>query len=182
MKKDTRWISYAGVGTLALIMVAGCTGGDQTGDGQTADSPEGAKIQNNVDTAQDAAGNAVGATGNAVANGAAKAGSTVVNAASNAGNAVANTAQKAGQATVSATNKAISGAKNLDDAATVTPMIKTAFGANAALKGSNINVSTTDKNVRLDGTVKTPAQKAMAGNIAKQKAPGYTIANNLKVG
>lgn len=160
MKKNSRWISVAGAGTLALLLVAGCTGADQDGDGNTADSPEGAAVQNAVDSTQNAAKNA----GNAVANTAVKAGETVVNGASQAGNAVANSA------------------KNLDDAATITPAVKTALGANAALKGSNINVSTTDQNVTLEGTVKSAAQKTLAVQIAKKNAPGYTVVDKLKMG
>ncbi|HEX8549990.1 MAG TPA: BON domain-containing protein [Abditibacteriaceae bacterium] len=92
-------------------------------------------------------------------------------AANSASNAISNAASNAAPAM-----------KNADDAVTITPTVKTALGANAALKGSKIDVSTTDKNVSLDGTVKTAAQKTIAGNIAKQKAPGYQIKNNLKVG
>jgi osmotically-inducible protein OsmY len=171
MQKETRWISFVGVGALALVFAAGCTGGDQTGDGQTADSPEAAKIQKNVDTAQNAAANAASAAGNTVANSAAKAGQTVVNGAA-----------KAGQATANAAHNTVAGAKNLDDAATVTPTVKTALGANAALAGSNINVSTTDKNVTLEGTVKNAAQKTLAVQIAKKNAPGYIVVDKLKMG
>lgn len=154
-----------GVGAVALI-AAGCTGKDTTGDGQTADSPAAAKLQKGVDTAQEGAKDVAGDAGDAVANGA---------------NAVANGVSKAGDATVNAANKVAGSMKNLDDAATMTPKIKTALAANAILKGSNINVNTTDQNVTLQGTVKSAAQKNMAGNIAKNAAPGYVIKNNLMV-
>ena len=176
--KEKMLTKFFGIGAVVLIAAAGCTGGDQTGDGQTADSPAGAKMQNGVDTMQEGAKDAAGGAVNAVENSA----ESVGNAASNAANAVGNAAVKAGDATVNAANKAMSGAKNLDDAALMTPKIKTALGANAMLKGSNINVDTTDKNVTLSGTVKSAAQKNMAGNVAKQAAPGYAIKNNLMVG
>lgn len=67
------------------------------------------------------------------------------------------------------------------DAAMITPMVKTALGANGALRGANINVDTTDTRVTLSGVVGSAAQKTLAGSIAKKKAPGYNVVNNLKV-
>lgn len=158
---------FLGVSALALIAAAGCTGGDQTGDGQTADSAPAAKMQKGVDSMQEGAKDAAGGAANAVGN---------------AAGAVGNAAGAAADATVNAANSAMGSVKNLDDAAIMTPKIKTALGANAMLKGSNINVDTTDKAVTLSGTVKSAAQKNMAGTVAKQAAPGYVIKNNLKVG
>lgn len=98
-----------------------------------------------------------------------------------AGDAAKNAAGAAENAASSAANSVANATKNLDDAATITPAIKTAFGANAALKGSNINVDTTDQAVTLSGTVKNAAQSKIAEAIAKSKAAGYKIVNNLKV-
>ncbi len=112
-----------------------------------------------------AASNNLGETANAAANGAAAVGNSVAGAG--AGKMVANGAANAGK---------------MMDAATLTPQIKTAFGGNKALNGSKIDVDTAGTTVTLSGTVTSAAQKTLAGSIAKQKATGYTITNNLKVG
>ena len=69
------------------------------------------------------------------------------------------------------------------DAAVMTPRIKTALGATAALRGSSIDVDTlgSTNSVALRGTVTTQAQKALAENVAKRNAPGYRIINQLRV-
>jgi len=159
MKKDTRWISYAGVGAMGLLIVAGCTGADQTGDGQTADAPEASKMQNTVDKMQE---------------GAKTGGQTVVNSAGKMGGAAMNSAEHAAE-------KMAPVMKNMDDAMMITPKVKSALLANAALKATNINVTTTDKSVALDGTVKSDAQKTLAGKITAANATGYALKNNLKV-
>lgn len=74
----------------------------------------------------------------------------------------------------------------VDNSATpmiVTPNIKTALGANAALRGSQIDVDTTldDKTVVLRGTTTNKAQKELAGAIARKSAPGFRIINQLFV-
>ena len=68
-------------------------------------------------------------------------------------------------------------------AAIVTPKIKTALGATAALKGSEINVDTTsdNKTVVLRGFTTSQAQKTLAEAIAKKNAPDYRIVNQLVV-
>ena len=68
-------------------------------------------------------------------------------------------------------------------AAVLTPKIKTALGANAALSGSQINVDTMlDGNVvALRGTTTSNAQKTLAEAIAKKNAPGFRIDNQLVV-
>ena len=93
----------------------------------------------------------------------------VVNGAADAGKMVANGAANVGKAA---------------SEATLTPQIKTALGGNKALNGSMIDVdtNTTTKVVTLKGTVKSPAQKTMAEMIAKQKATGYKVVNQLKAG
>ena len=67
--------------------------------------------------------------------------------------------------------------------ATMTPKIKTALGANAALRGSNINVDTSEEYnaVVLRGTVTSAAQKTLAESVAKKNSGGYRVANRLVI-
>ena len=69
------------------------------------------------------------------------------------------------------------------NAAVITPKVKTALGANRALRGSQINVDTTsdNKTVVLRGTTTTKSQKELAGAIARKNAPGFRIVNQLVV-
>lgn len=66
---------------------------------------------------------------------------------------------------------------------TITPRTKSALGANSALKGSMINVDAAPQNplLTLSGTVKSEAQKQLAGAIARKNAPGFTVSNRLRV-
>lgn len=99
-----------------------------------------------------------------------------------AGRAVDGAADTAGNAMSGAGNAIASGAKNADDALIQTPKVKAAILDNKAMKGATgLNVTSSDKNVTLTGTVKTTAQKSLAGAIAKKNSPGYTVVNNLKV-
>jgi osmotically-inducible protein OsmY len=174
MQNLRKWGAWLGAGAV-LCTLAGCADKDNSGQAETpaaANEVPAAVADNFGDTANavtgavGSAGNAVsgavGATGNAVAG----AGNAVAGAASNAATGAANVADGAGSAAV------------------LTPKIKTAIGAAAALKGTTINVDTlADKNqIALRGSVKTAAQKSLAESIAKKNAPGYTIANQLKVG
>lgn len=68
-----------------------------------------------------------------------------------------------------------------DDAATITPRVKTALVNNAALRGTILNVDTTDSTVTISGSVQTSAQKALAAAIARKNAAGYKIINRLRV-
>ncbi len=72
---------------------------------------------------------------------------------------------------------------NSANAAVVTPRIKTALAANAALRGSQINVDTTldNKTVVLRGTTKTKAQRDLAIAIARKSAPGFRIVDQLNL-
>jgi osmotically-inducible protein OsmY len=99
----------------------------------------------------------------------------------NAGDAATSAANKAGQAASNAADSFGNAAKNLDDAAVMTPKIKTAFGNSPVLKGSNIDVSTTDKNVTLSGTVKTRLKASSLKQRPRRMHPGYKVVNNLKV-
>ncbi len=99
------------------------------------------------------------------------AGDKVAGAADNMAAGASNMASAAGKAV-----------KGLDDAAVFTPKIKTALGANPALAGSKINVSTNNTSVMLDGMVKSAQQKMVAEQIVKKNAPGYKIVDHLKMG
>lgn len=70
------------------------------------------------------------------------------------------------------------------DAAKVTGSIKAALVADQAIDSSKIDIDTSDltRTVTLKGTVPSAAQKAQVESIAKAKASGYTVKNNLVVG
>lgn len=123
--------------------------------------------------AENAVANNMEQTGNAAVKGV----DAVGNGVAGAGEAVVNGAKDLGQA---ASNVAVTTEKALDGA-TLTPQIKTAFGGNKALNGSTIDVDTdtTAKTVTLKGTVTSAAQKKLAETIAKQKATGFKVVNNL---
>jgi osmotically-inducible protein OsmY len=89
-------------------------------------------------------------------------------AADRAGDAVEDTAQDAASMT---------------DAAQQTAQIKTAFIADDQIDALDIDVDTSaeTKTVTLKGHVPTEAQKDAAERIAREKAPGYTIDNQLEV-
>lgn len=143
----------AGLGVIAMIAAAGCGNGNANNDAAV-------DTAGTVDSAVNAAGRAVDG------------------AADTAGNVVAN----ADDAAAGAANSVAGAAKNADDALIQTPKVKTAILNNAGMKGAqNLNVTSSDKNVTLTGTVKTQAQKTLAGAIAKKNSPGYNVVNNLKV-
>jgi osmotically-inducible protein OsmY len=68
-------------------------------------------------------------------------------------------------------------------AATNTVDVKSALIADGRVDASNINVDTSSstKTVVLKGSVPTTQQKATAEAIARDKAEGYTISNQLTV-
>ncbi len=161
--------AFLGAGAVIFSLV-GCA--DKNGNGQaespmSANNAEGAVKDNLGDTANAASG-AVDGAANAVSN----AGSAMSNAASGAAGAVSNAASGAGQALV-----------NAGEAATMTPMVKGAIDVNPGLKGVKINVDTlgAKDSIALRGNVKSAAQKKLAESIAKSKAPGYKIINQLTV-
>ena len=167
IRKYTAWL---GAGAIMITLATGCT----SQNGETA------------------AGNVAEATANSTENMASAAGDTTENMASAAGNkmddagsAMSNGAMSAGNAVtngVEATSGAIAGA---GDAAIYTPKIKTALGAEAALKGSKIDVDTlgAKRTIALRGTVTSAAQKTMAEAVAKKNAPAdFKVDNQLKMG
>lgn len=165
MNKLRKYTAWLGAGAIMLTIAAGCA--DQNNNG-----------------VPDAAGNVAVATGNTMSNMADAGGDTASNMADAAGNTAAvdatgNMADATSNA-VAGTGSAIT---NLGDAMTYTPKIKTALGANAAMKGSNVNVDTlgSKDSIALHGTVTSKAQKTLAENIAKQNAKGFKIINQLVV-
>lgn len=78
-----------------------------------------------------------------------------------------------------------SGAQPLDVASVllITPRIKTRLGQDRALRSSSINVDTrvSPRTVTPTGTVFSPAQKALAGEIAEKSAAGFEVINCLSV-
>jgi osmotically-inducible protein OsmY len=74
-----------------------------------------------------------------------------------------------------AVEKTAAGAQTVD--------VKSALIADGRVDASNINVDTiaNTKTVLLKGSVPTAEQKTTAEAIARDKAPGYTITNNLTV-
>lgn len=68
-------------------------------------------------------------------------------------------------------------------AATETADIKTAMMTDAIVSAMKIDVDTNKetKIVTLTGTVETAAQRDRAEAIAKEKAPGYAVTNNIEI-
>ena len=64
-----------------------------------------------------------------------------------------------------------------------TGQVKSAIMADTRVDAGDINVDTDEgkKTVTLRGTVKTEAERVLAGEIATSKAVGYSIMNNLTV-
>jgi osmotically-inducible protein OsmY len=99
--------------------------------------------------------------------------------ADKAAEATAEAADVAGEKTAeaaAATGAAVGGAVE-------TGQVKTALMADKRVDASDINVDTDEgsKVVTLKGTVKTAAEKTIAGEIAAAKATGYTVVNNLTI-
>ena len=156
----------------AAAACAGLAGCDNTAQGVKEDAKENqAKVEQQAaeakaDTADERAeikeeGREAGATIK-------EAGRDVGNAAEKAGDAVAGAAKDVG-ATVHA------GKQTLD--------VKTALLADTAIDASHIDVDTDEntKTVTLKGSVPNAAQKASAERIARAKAEGYKVKNNLVV-
>lgn len=103
------------------------------------------------------------------------------NAAYGASDGAANAAYGAANAAFAGAN-AVSAAASLgDDPLVNTPKLKLALLNSAALRGSSIDVSSTLRSVTLTGSVRSAAQKSLAGAIARQVAPGFRIENRLRV-
>jgi len=91
------------------------------------------------------------------------------------GGACANTVQGVKQDTEKIAEKTAAGTQTVD--------VKSALIADGRVDASNINVDTSasTKTVVLKGSVPTAQQRATAEAIARDKAEGYTISNQLTV-
>ena len=92
-------------------------------------------------------------------------------------------AERAGDRAAQETKDATRSVGATLDAAAQTMQIKTALIDADNLDANNIDVDTngSTKTVTLRGHVPTASQKAAAERIAKQKAPDYTVVNNITV-
>ena len=184
MKNIRKWTAWLGAGAVVLTIGAGCA--DKNNDavpdaGANVVTAMGNTTENVADAMGNTASNVADSNGvDAMGNVASNAAGAVDNSATAMGNVASNAAGATSNA-VTSTGNALS---NLADAATMTPKIKTALGAQAGLKGSNINVDTlgSKDSIALRGSVTSAAQKTLAESIAKKNAPGYKIINQLKVG
>ena len=107
-------------------------------------------------------------------------------AARDAKGTAGNAAEATKDATANATEATKEAANSMGaklDAAQQTMDVKTALMADKTVDASGIDVdsSADTKTVTLKGHVKTAAEKTRAAEIAKAKAPGYTVVNNLVV-
>ena len=111
-------------------------------------------------------------------------------ACSNTAKGVEKDAEKAGDNAAAATDKAVdataSGAANATatvGAAMETADVKTALMADTRVDAGDINVDTNKdtKTVTLNGTVPSDAQRKLAEEVAKAKAPEYTVVNKLTI-
>ncbi len=114
----------------------------------------------------------------------------IATACGNTAKGVEKDADKLGDKAAAATDRAAdataSGAQAAGSsmgAAMETADVKTALLADTRITATGINVDTNNdaKTVTLNGTVPTKAQKAIAEEIAKAKAPEYKVVNNLTV-
>lgn len=82
-----------------------------------------------------------------------------------------------------ATSEAASNAGDAMSAAAETADVKMALMADTTVNASDVNVDTNKdtKTVTLNGTVPNTAQRSRAEVIAQEKAPGYTVVNNLTI-
>ncbi len=161
MQNIRKMSALLGAGAVILAL-AGCADKDNSGQAESPAAPGqvGNAVSDNLGDTANAVAGGVGAVGNAVTGG----GQAVANGAANAGKAVAGAGNNA--AMTSSVKTALLGEKAL----------------NGAVSGINVNSDSASKTVTLNGTVKSAAQKSLAGAIAKKNATGMTIKNNLKVG
>ncbi len=81
------------------------------------------------------------------------------------------------------TEQAADAAGTRMEGAMETGEVKTALLADTRVGATDINVDTNEatKTVTLNGSVKTEAEKQLAGEVATSKATGYTVVNNLAI-
>jgi hyperosmotically inducible periplasmic protein len=150
----TMGIAAAALG--ALVMLAGCT----------TEEKKDAKVEVEVKT--DAARADARTAGEKMRDGAHDAGAEIKEGAQDAGAAIKEGAQDAGQA-INQTKQEVD--------------IRAALALDTSVDKAGINVVGDEgtKTIRLQGTVPTADQKMRAEAIAKDKAEGWTIVNELTV-
>jgi osmotically-inducible protein OsmY len=160
----SRWL-----GVLLLMTVAGCTDGRRDEAERRAEEAR-QEAQRAAERAGEAARDAVDATREALAS---ATDSEAAHKAAEAGAAA--TAAAAGLTRTAAT--AVAGGA-------LTAAIKTALMADRDIDASNIDVDTDEARrvVALKGHVPTAAQRTAAVALARAKAPGYDISDQLVVG
>jgi osmotically-inducible protein OsmY len=171
-------IRMTSLGLPAALLAASLFGAcSNTAKGIEEDSAQ------NAAKAKDASAEAAAASERATADAKATAGYAAQETKEAAGNAAEATRQGA-EKTAEATNDAAHNTANAADGAQQTMQIKSALMADKSVDASDIDVDTNGmtKTVTLKGHVATAAQKAAAERIAKGKAPGYTVVNNLVIG
>lgn len=96
----------------------------------------------------------------------------------------ADATKRAGEAAAEKTADATRDATAATDAAATTTSVKSALMADKSVDASHIDVDTDGaaKIVTLKGRVPSDGQRAAAERIARAKADGYTVVNELKVG
>jgi hypothetical protein len=109
-----------------------------------------------------------------------RAGDRAGDATADAADDAADAARRAGDATADATDGAVSATT----AAATTAVVKSALTADTEVDASDIDVDTdgATKTVTLKGRVDNQAQRTAAERIARDKAEGYTIVNELTIG
>jgi osmotically-inducible protein OsmY len=178
---NRRTLAVTLLASLAAVALA-FTGTAQATGGATADpspSPSatgdksgvekaGKKVEHGAEKTGEAVGHAAKETGEAVGHAGKETGEAVGHAAKDTGHAVKKGAQKTGDA-VDATKQ------HLD--------VHDALHGDKTIDASHIDIDT-DKDHKilyLRGTVPTAAQKARAEAIARDKADGFTVRNELTV-
>jgi len=112
------------------------------------------------------------------------AGEKAAEATAEAGRDAADATKRAGEKAAEATEAATEDAAAATAAAATTTSVKSALMADRRVDATRVDVDTNGatKVVTLKGSVPTAAQKATAESIARDKAEGYTIVNQLAIG
>lgn len=113
-----------------------------------------------------------------------RAGEKAAEASADAARDAADATKRAGEAVAASAADATREATSATSAAATTASVKSALMADKSVDASNIDVDTnaTTKVVTLRGTVPSETQRVSAERIAKDKADGYAVVNQLKIG
>lgn len=113
-----------------------------------------------------------------------QAGDRAAEASADAARDVKEAAGEAGDAAADTASEMKRDAENAADTATTTALVKSALTADTTVDASHIDVDSNGaaKTVTLKGRVPNAAQRAAAERIARDKAEGYTVINQLTIG